>query len=128
MILFEAIYCIIMFLLYLVGTVCFASQCTTKYLFPRFWTSSDELLLILSGLATFVLHYVLLGIGCKKGFLDRFVVRALTILDIVLYGSQLILLICFYVSNMARFLPIFVINGIIITLRLLTGKKVSVKL
>ena len=128
MILFAAIYCVVMFLLYFVGTVFYSTLCASKALFPQFWTSSHELQRILSGVATFMLHYVLLWIGYKKGFLDRFIIRALKILDLVFYGSPFALLIFFCFCNMTRLLPLFATNCIIIILRLLTSKKISEKL
>lgn len=136
MILFEAIYCIIMFLLYFIGSYLFAGLCASRYIFYHEWTSLYDLQILLLGLATFVLHYVLLWIGYKKGFLDRFIIRALKILDLVLYGSQLTLLTFLWIFTTEHFnareiivfLPTFAIDIIAIVLRLLTSKKISMKL
>jgi len=47
---------------------------------------------------------------------------------LVLYGAQLLLLIYFNVRNIVMLLPVFVIDIIIITLRLLTSHKILTKL
>ncbi|MBQ8797534.1 MAG: hypothetical protein IJZ56_05020 [Oscillospiraceae bacterium] len=126
----EAGFCITIFVLYLVGTVCFAMQCVAMIIFGE---QAVNLRLALPGLTGFVVHYLLLWFGYKKGFLDRFVIRGLRILDWVLYGiwSGGWSLFAIFLQLMAGFdndsiiliLLIFAVIVVVLLLREITSRK-----
>ena len=141
---FKVAYRIVLFLLYFVGAFWCASLLATRAVFLSWPPEYDPSLLVLV-LVVYFSHFLLLWIGHKKNWLDLFVVCALMILDLILYGPQLFILTYDMASDLTYdiaigfksgffdlsfddFLPNFAVGIPIIILRLFAFKNTLTKL
>ena len=91
--------CLTVFL-YLAGTFFFVAFCWAKAWDYREWQYSYDLFLALTGVSHFSIHYLLLWLGFKKKWLDKYIITALEILDGLVYGPvtvSLVLIVFFHI-------------------------------
>lgn len=124
----RILYNILLALLHIVGFVIFAANCMARWVWGVSWTLSNEIDLILCGAVTYGLHYILLFIGHKKGFIKQRVIRMLQIIEFILFLPQIVFLLGFSTSKIIQLnfpvidaikeiLPNFVIGLVIFAIR-----------
>ena len=78
---------------HLAASIFFASACMGRWVFFLYWNGYYDLCLFLFGFAVYFIHYIVIFWGYNRGWLRKWVVNFLQVVEIILFAPQVLYLV-----------------------------------